>query len=143
MYGVCRPTTENDRHAGGAMRGAKMSESSLYERLGGEDKIRNIATTILENHLANDAVKARYADSDREEVIRVVTEFICAGTGGPQTYSGKDMLEAHKGMNVDEHEFVAVLDDILAALDTNGVGQREQEELLMIAYSLRGDILHV
>jgi hemoglobin len=120
-----------------------MSESSLYERLGGEDKIRNFSTTILENHLANDAVKARYADSDREEVIRVVTEFICAGTGGPQTYSGKDMLEAHKGMNVDEHEFVAVLDDILAALDTNGVGQREQEELLMIAYSLRGDILHV
>ena len=120
-----------------------MSEPSLYERLGGEDNIRNIATTILENHLANDAVKARYADSDREEVIRIVTEFLCAGTGGPQTYTGKDMLAAHKGMNVNELEFVAVLDDILAALNSNGVGQREQEELLMIAYSLRGDILHV
>ena len=120
-----------------------MSELSLYERLGGEDNIRNIASTILENHLANDAVKARYADSDPEKVIRIVTEFICAGTGGPQAYTGKDMLAAHKGMNVNEQEFVAVLDDILAALNSNGVGQREQEELLMIAYSLRGDILHV
>ena len=120
-----------------------MSEGSLYERLGGEDEIRDITSTILENHLANDAVKARYADSDREEVIRVVTEFICAGTGGPQAYTGKDMLAAHKGMNVDEREFVAVLDDILAALDTHGVGQREKEELLFIAYSLRGEILHV
>jgi hemoglobin len=120
-----------------------MSEGSLYERLGGEDKIREITTSILENHLANDAVNARYADSDRDEVIRIVTEFICAGTGGPQTYTGKDMLAAHKGMNVNEQEFVAVLDDILAALNSNGVGPREQEELLMIAYSLRGEILHV
>jgi hemoglobin len=120
-----------------------MSETSLYERLGGEDNIRKIATTILENHLANDTVKVRYADSDRDEVIRIVTEFICAGTGGPQTYTGKDMLAAHKGMNVSEQEFVAVLDDILSALDSNGVGHREQEEVLMIAYSLRGDILHV
>jgi hemoglobin len=120
-----------------------MSESSLYERLGGEDKIREIATSILDNHLANDAVKARYAASDRGEVIRLVTEFICAGTGGPQTYSGKDMLEAHRGMNISELEYVAVLDDILNALNSHEVGQREQEELLMIAYSLRGDILHV
>ena len=120
-----------------------MSESNLYERLGGEDNIRNIATTILENHLANDAVKTRYADSDREEVIRIVTEFICAGTGGPQTYTGKDMLAAHKGMNISEQEYLAVMDDILDALNANDVGQREQEEFLMIAYSLRGDILHV
>ena len=120
-----------------------MSESSLYERLGGEDKIRKIATSIVKNHLANGTVKARFADSNHEDVIRIVTEFICAGTGGPQAYTGKDMLAAHKGMNVNEQEFVAVLDDILAALDSNGVGQREQEELLMIAYSLRHDIMHV
>lgn len=120
-----------------------MSEQSLYERLGGEESIRRIAGTILENHLANDAVKTRYADSDRQEVIRIVTEFICAGTGGPQAYSGKDMLAAHKGMNINEREYMAVLDDILAALDTHDVGQREKEELLFIAYSLRGDIVHV
>ena len=119
-----------------------MSENNLYERLGGEDSIRAIAGSILDNHLANDAVKTRYAESDRDEVIRVVTEFICAGTGGPQAYTGKDMIEAHKGMNINEQEYMAVLDDILAALDANGVGQREQEVLLSIAYSLRCEILH-
>ncbi len=119
-----------------------MFEGSLYERLGGEEKIRAITTSIFDNHLANATVNARYADSDRDEVIRVVTEFICAGTGGPQAYTGKDMIAAHKGMNISEQEYMAVLDDILAALNANGVGQREQEELLSIAYSLRGEILH-
>ena len=120
-----------------------MPEDSLYQRLGGEQIIRGIATTILENHLANDTVNARYADSDRDEVIRIVTEFICAGTGGPQAYTGKDMLTTHKGMNISEREYMAVLDDILAALDTHGIRQREKEELLFICYSLRGEILHV
>lgn len=120
-----------------------MTEATLYERLGGEANIRKIATSLFDNHAKNEAIKARYAESDRDEVIRLVTEFICAGTGGPQTYSGKNMLEAHKGMNISESEYVAVLDDILAALSAHDVGQREQEEFLMIAYSLRGEILHV
>ena len=46
-------------------------------------------------------------------------------------------------MNINEREYVAVLDDILDALNANGIGQREQEEFLMIAYSLRSEILHV
>jgi hemoglobin len=120
-----------------------MSDATLYERLGGEEKIRAIAGDIFDNHLKNPAVQPRYADSDRAEVVRLVTEFVCAGTGGPQTYTGKDMVAAHKGMNVNEQEYMAVLDDIMGALEKNGVGQREQEEVLMIAYSLRKEILHL
>ena len=119
-----------------------MSETSLYTRLGGVETIRAIAADIFDNHADNPAVQARYVDSDREAVIQKVTEFICAGTGGPETYTGKNMLETHRGMNIGEHEYMAVLDDILAALDSNGVGEREQQEFLMIAYSLRGEILH-
>jgi hemoglobin len=120
-----------------------MSDATLYERLGGEEKIRAIAGDIFDNHLKNPAVLPRYAESDRAEVVRLVTEFVCAGTGGPQTYTGKDMVAAHKGMNINEREYMAVLDDILGALEKNGVGQREQEEVLMIAYSLRKEILHL
>lgn len=120
-----------------------MAEESLYDRLGGEDQIRQVATTLFDNHVANPAIKARYADSDRDDVIRVVTEFLCSGTGGGQTYTGKDMLTSHRGMNINEAEYIAALDDLLSALETNGVGQREQEELLSIAYSLRAEILHV
>ena len=42
-----------------------------------------------------------------------------------------------------EEEFMAVLDDILIALQTNGIGQREQEELLLANYNLRRDIVRV
>jgi hemoglobin len=120
-----------------------MTEATLYERLGGVEKIRKIASDIFDNHLKNEAVNVRYADSDRDEVVRIVTEFVCMGTGGPQEYTGKDMLSAHRGMNINEQEYMAVIDDIMAALESNGVGEREKQEMLSIAYSLKGDILHV
>jgi hemoglobin len=120
-----------------------VDESSLYERLGGEEKIRAIATDIFDLHAANPAISARYVNSDRDRVIRVVTEFICAGTGGPQTYTGKDMLTTHRGMNISEQEYIAVIDDIMEALDKHAVGAQEKQEVLMIAYSLKGEILRV
>jgi len=120
-----------------------MSDASLYERLGGEQRIRKIAGDILDNHLENDAVSVRYQDSDREELTRIVTEFICAGTGGPQSYTGKDMLTTHRGMNINAAEFIAVIDDIMSALDANEVGEREKQEVLMICYSLKEEIVHV
>jgi len=120
-----------------------MIDATLYERLGGEDKIRTIAADIFDKHLNNVAVRARYVDSDRDRVIRLVTEFICMGTGGPQEYTGKGMLAAHRGMNINEHEFLAVIDDIMDALEKNGVGEREKQEMLSIAYSLKGEIIHV
>ena len=120
-----------------------MTEASLYNRLGGETKIRAIATDIFDNHARNPAINARYVDSDRDRVIQVVTEFICAGSGGPQKYTGKDMLTTHRGMNINEREYLAVIDDIMEALDKNGVGEQEKQELLMIAYSLKSEILHV
>ena len=40
-------------------------------------------------------------------------------------------------------QFVAVLDDAMAALDKNGIGQREKEEVLAIFFSMKGDIVRV
>ena len=53
------------------------------------------------------------------------------------------MRAAHRGMNISAAEFLAVVDDIKAALDSNGVGEREKREVLMIAQSLKDDIVHV
>jgi hemoglobin len=53
------------------------------------------------------------------------------------------MLIAHRGMNISEAEFMAVLEDVLAAMSKHGIGQREQDEVLVILFPLRKDIIHV
>ena len=119
-------------------------ENTLYDRLGGAEGIEKLANDIAENHLVNPLIETRFeVVEDLDKVKRMVFEFICAGTGGPQTYTGNDMLAAHKGMNVSEEEFIAVVDDILAAMDQNNIGETEKNEMLVIAYSLKGEIIRV
>ena len=120
-----------------------MSEQTLYERLGGEKPIREIAESIFDKHLANPVISNRYGNTVREEVIPKLVEFLCEGTGGPQKYTGKNMLDTHRGMNISEQEFMAVLDDIMEALEDHGVGEREQQELLYANYAMRREIVRV
>jgi len=120
-----------------------MSEASLYDRLGGGDKMKTIVADVWANHTSNPKIKNRYVNSDGEEVKRLVWEFFCSGIGGPQEYTGKDMLATHTGMNINDEEFVAVCDDVLNALDKNTVGQKEKDEVLCILYSMKADIVGV
>lgn len=119
-------------------------EKSLYERLGGEEGIRKLANDIAEKHMVNPLIKTRFdIVEDMDKTKELVFEFICAGTGGPQAYTGKGMLGAHKGMNISEQEFIAVVDDILKAMDQNNLGEREKNEMLAIGYSLKDEIIRV
>lgn len=118
-------------------------EPSLYERLGRRPRIEEIVEVIWANHTSNPAIKQRYVNSDPAEVKRLVTEMCCAGFGGPEAYTGKDMISAHRGMNINEAEFIAVCDDVLDALEKCNVGKRERDEILCILYSLKPEIVHL
>lgn len=122
-----------------------MSNASLYDRLGGEDKIRQIVTDLLALHKQNPAIATRYHNAKKSdaEIIGLVVDLLGSATGGPQKYTGMDMTTAHKGMNCSEAEFVAVLDDLLAALSKNGIGELEKAEVLALNYALKDEIVHV
>jgi hemoglobin len=117
--------------------------ASLYERLGGTEGITSIANDIVDIHLANPRIATRYEGTDIKGVKNGAATFFIGATGGPDVYKGKDMLATHKGMNIDCGEFMAVLDDAMAALEKNDIGQREQEEVLFALYGLRSQIVFV
>lgn len=114
---------------------------SLYERLGGTEGITQIADDLVENHLANPLISPRFAQADKVVLKNGAATFFIAGTGGPDVYKGKDMAATHKGMNISGSEFLALLDDAMGALIKNNIGQREQEEVLFVLYSMRADVL--
>jgi len=52
-------------------------------------------------------------------------------------------VTAHKGMNINEQELVAAIDDILEAMAKNGYDQAEKNEVVAILYSLKGDVVRL
>ena len=98
--------------------------ASLYERLGGTEGITQIASDVVDNHMSNALINTRFANSDVAALKNAAATFFIAGTGGPDVYKGKDLLAAHKGMNISAEEFMSVLDDSLKALEKNNIPQR-------------------
>ena len=117
--------------------------TTLYERLGGPERIASIANDAVDQHLKNPVVNARYKQSDIPHVKRLAFEFFAMGTGGPETYTGRNMLDTHRGMNISEQEFMEVVDDILNALEMNNIKQKEKDEVLAILFSMRKEIVRV
>ena len=118
--------------------------TTLYERLGGADGIARIVDDVMAAHLDNPIVKARFENTkDMEHAKRMAREFFCAGTGGPEVYTGKDMLSAHKGMNISEQEYLEVMDDIVGAMHKNQIDDGTKNEVVAILYSLKGNIIRV
>jgi hemoglobin len=121
---------------------------TLYARLGGTDGIRKLARTVLELHLANPTVQKRFEPLTKdparfETVLGHVVDFFAEGSGGPAAYKGKPMPEAHAGMNISGEEYLAVVDDIMAALQRHGADESTQKDVLAIAYALKPTIMRL
>jgi len=118
--------------------------TTLYQRLGESAGIARLVDDVIAAHLANPLVKARFENvQDLERLKKMAAEFFCAGAGGAQAYTGKDMLTAHKGMNISEQEYLAVMDDIVGAMGKNGLDDGTKNEVVGILYSLKGHIIRV
>lgn len=119
---------------------------TLYERLGGINGITKLVDDVVDLHMLNPVIAPRFTpyaeDLDKLAVIKNHTvNFFCMGSGGPQTYEGRDMPTTHKGMNISEQEYLAVIDDIMQALEKNDRGEEEKKDVLAILYSLKEGII--
>lgn len=115
--------------------------SSLYARLGSWDGIHQIVTDTIANHKSNPAIAHYFADVDADKLAAHVTAFFAAGTGGPNKYEGRDMTSAHAGMGLSDEDFDSAVDDVLLALDKNGIGDAEKTEVAIILESLRAAVM--
>jgi len=121
-----------------------MNATSLYHRLGAADGIGRLVDDIVAAHLANPIVSTRFENAkDLDHLKRMACEFFAAGAGGPEPYTGRDLVATHKGMNISEQEYLAVMDDIVGAMAKNGLGDDTKNNVVAILYALKGQVIRV
>ena len=125
-----------------------MNNHSLFERLGGSTGIVALVDDIVALHMENPSICVRFRPYlETPDKLAVTKRHLCAfleaGSGGKANYTGRSMPDAHRGMNINEAEYMAAMDDILAAMRKHGIDEQTQKDVLSIAYSLKGEILHV
>ena len=117
---------------------------TLYQRLGGYDAISAVVEDFLER-LSKDTAFDRFgtgraSDSSRKTKQRI-KEFICAQTGGPCAYTGREMAPAHQGLKITVKEWEASTKLLQASLEQFKVPEKEQKEFMALVEELRDDIV--
>ena len=126
---------------------AQPEARSLYDRLGGVYNIATVVDDFIERLLINDTLNANPAIRNaRTRVPKAglkyqVTALVCEATGGPCKYAGRSMKEAHARLNINEEQWQAMVSELVETLEKFRVPKKEQEELLAIVGTTKGDIV--
>jgi hemoglobin len=122
-----------------------MSEqaSTLYERLGGQEKLAKIIFDMYKLVLSDPDLAPFFKDVPIERLSRMNAEFIGAALDGPIQYSGKDLVAAHSGMNVTRQHFSKFVGYLATALEQHGIAKQDVDAVLgrlaMMAGKITGD----
>lgn len=117
---------------------------TLYKRLGGYDALAAVTDDFL-GRLATDQQFGRFfvghsADSIKR-IRQLIVDQLCAATGGPCVYTGRDMKTAHAGLGITNQDWDASVKLLVATLDKFNVPAKEKDEVLGAIGGLKKDIV--
>jgi len=118
-----------------------MAERPLYDRLGGKPAITAVIDDFVGNVAADTRINKRFAGADIPRLKSRLVDQVCEASGGPCKYTGASMRDAHKGMNITDAEFGALVEDLVKSLDKFKVPAKEKNELLGALGGMKGDIV--
>jgi hemoglobin len=120
------------------------SAQSLYRRIGGYDVIAAVIDDLFAS-LHDDPTFARFfggrsADSATRS-RQLLVDQMCALSGGPCHYTGRDMKTSHNGLGITATDWEANTRATEEALIKNGVNDAERAEFIGLFERYRGEIV--
>ena len=123
---------------------AEAKAPTLYSRLGGYDAIAAVVDDFI-GQLLSDADLGRFftghGQDSRLRIRQLIVDQLCAATGGPCVYIGRDMKASHQGLGITEAQWTKSVGYLVKSLDKFKVGQTEKDELLAALTALKADIV--
>ena len=133
-------------------------EATLYERLGGSRGITAVVDDMTARVIADPRVNFERKDVRRSVLLRKydaweptpqnvarfkqhMVEFLTLAAGGPAKYTGRELRTVHDDMLITNAEFDAMVGDVKASMEKQGINAREQKEVLAIVETTRKQIV--
>lgn len=108
-----------------------MSQSeTIYAEIGGREAVEAVVSDFYDLVFQDPLLEPYFEDVDEEALYAHQVQFISAVAGGPVSYDGADMRQAHAGMGITEEAFQKVAKYLRNALRSNGVEEENVNVIL-------------
>ncbi|MEX0603354.1 MAG: group 1 truncated hemoglobin [Marinobacter sp.] len=107
-------------------------DASLYSALGERTGIESIVEDLLYLIVEDERIAFQFKGIDVAHFHKQLSDQICDLSGGPCEYTGREMRESHSAMAVTETQFNALTENLILAMEQNGITTGAQNRLLAL-----------
>jgi len=90
---------------------------NIYEQLGQEGGIRKAVDAFYMNVVTDPQLAHYFSGVDMSKLRQHTTSLLVAVTGGPSTYAGRDLGQAHAHLGITGEHFMRVVGHLVRVLD--------------------------
>jgi hemoglobin len=100
-----------------------VTETTLYDRIGGESAVRAAVDRFYERVLADPELKEFFDGVSLPRLKSHQFAFLSQALGGPKQYSGASMRDAHQRLAIEQRHFDGVAVHLVETLRELGVSE--------------------
>jgi hemoglobin len=116
-------------------------DDQLYQALGGQEAIQRFTNDFYDRMLKDPRIAHFFDGINMVYLKRVLADYFCVVAGGPCTYDGVSMTNAHAGLGIGKADFNALVENLQLAMDAAGVPFATQNQLLARMAHFHRDIV--
>ena len=120
----------------------RAAPDTLYVQLGERAGIARLTETLLLDIAADPRLVDDFRGTDINRLHNMLTDFLCENVGGPCTYTGDDMANVHRGLDITSTEFNALVENLVRAMEKQHLPTGVQNRLLARLAPMRHDIVN-
>ena len=102
----------------------------VFEQFGGKAGIDALMEDFMIKLIEDPRTRDYFSEADQKHIKAMLAEQFCVILGGPCTYTGKSMKEAHAKLAINKGGFNALVEDLQLAMDMHKIPFRAQNKLL-------------
>jgi hemoglobin len=103
---------------------------TLFDRIGGEQGVKNLVRAFYDRVLKDPELAPFFEEASIERLYRMQYEFFAAALGGPVTYSGLSIQQAHFGLGIAKDDFCRFVNHLIDTLKAWQLTEHEVHSLI-------------
>jgi hemoglobin len=116
------------------------ADASLYQQLGEREGIADVVEDLLYLIVEDDRINQQFKGMDVAQFHHNLTDQLCELSGGPCSYTGREMRELHSDMAITDTQFNALAENLILAMEENDIPTGAQNRLIKRLLPLYPDI---
>jgi hemoglobin len=103
---------------------------TLYEQIGGKVVVEQLIHEFYNRVLADPDLAPFFKETSMDKLRNMQQEFFASALDGPATMSELDLSYAHHGRGIRQTHFNRFVQHLLQTLESIGVGEQQQMEVI-------------